>query len=87
MLKTLNNGDINMTMAEALGKYPKTIRKAFGIVEGQNVVVELNDHQTDYFIEIEANSDGLYYFRTKFFANRFFDKLIKKYNLKEIRNV
>jgi len=62
---------------------PPVLRRATGTVNGTEVELELKKYTT-YIISCGG---GVRYrsksFFTKFFANRYFDKLKKKYGLKE----
>ena len=77
-------------IAVAIGKYPKrtVLREATGKVEGKEVTLLLENeideyNNSSYWV---CGKDGKYGFRIftfKFFANGYFNKIKKRYNLEE----
>jgi len=74
-----------MSMDQAL-KNRDTLRKANGVVDGQKVSVAFDldyGRSPPYWIRIEAKAYSPKCFFTKFFANKYFNNLLKEYNLIE----
>ena len=79
-----------MSIVDSLVKREKTFRKAVGIVDSKKITITLNWEYRNpgWWVNAIAddNEDSSYHGITwfgKFFANRYFNYLMKTYDLKE----
>lgn len=65
---------------------PKVVRKATGKVYGNEVTLILEEdtrYSLHWWVRVQGHF-GPACFATRFFANRYFNELVKKYKLKEV---
>lgn len=75
-----------MSIIDAVTKKDKILRKATGKVNNKKVTIEVmwKYGPVGWYVTAESKSHyEPHYFETKFFANRYFNYLVKTYNLKE----